>query len=345
MATVAPGSTPGTDDWEFVFHGYLGDSIRTEGQTVEVKARDQAKPLQDRIITQTREYGAPIEDGGVRADIVMQQILDDEFGPGVINLYVPDVPPFACPPSTVEFVSAWDVLQNIAAEFGWFLGYRYDQGTKELRLTLLEPPKDKTAMTADWHFDWEDDIYIQDLDVTDRDIRNRIGVVYRDLAGQRQSVTVEDAGSIAQYGLRAMQIDERDTDLITSTAALQLANYALDDLAEQTATNQLTLPLIPRMDLFDGITADDPRISSITEFYGVESVCHTLDFGDGVIQTDVVASGKVIGSNQRWLMMQARAGSQGDPLDDVGRLGPIPCSPWPPYRSWITCCSAVERKL
>lgn len=323
VAALAPGSTPGPNDWEFVFHGYFGDSIRTEGQRLEVEARDLAKPLQDRIITETREYGAPIEDGGVRADIVMQQILDDEFEPGVINLYVPDVPPFACPPFTIEFVSVWDVLQNIAAEFGWFLGYRYDPGTDQFRLTLLEPPRDKTAMNADWHFDWEDDIYIQDLDVTDRDIRNRIVVVYRDLAGQRQSVTVEDAGSIAQYGLRAMQIDERDTELIkTSTAALQLANYALDDLAEQTATNQLTLPLIPRMDLFDGITVDDPRISSIAEFYGVESVRHTLDFGDGVIQTDVVASGKVIGSRQRWLMMQARTGSQGDPPDDVWPVRP-----------------------
>lgn len=323
VAAISPGSNPSPSDWELLFHGLLGDSIRTEGQVIEIEARDMAKRLQDRMITVTREYGAPIDDGGVRADLVMQQILDDEFGVGVITLNVPVLPTFACPPFTVEFVSVWDILQSIAAEMGWFLGYRYDKAAKVFKLTLMEPPRNKTALTADWHFDWNDDIYVQDLDITDRDIRNRVVVVYRDLAGKRQSVTVEDAVSIAEYGLKAMQIDETDTQLIkTSTAALALANYALEDLAEQSATNSLTLPFLPLIDLYDGITVDDPRISSITEFYGVESVRHTLDFNDNVFQTEVIASGKVIGSHQRWLMMQARKGSEGEPPSDVWPVRP-----------------------
>ena len=134
---------------------------------------------------------------------------------------------------------------------------------------------------------------MQDLDITDRDIRNRIVVVYRDLAGKRQQVMVQDAASISEYGLKPMQIDETDTQLIKDAAqALQLANFALADLSEQRATNSLTLPFIPRIDLFDGITVDDPRISSITEFYGVESMRHTLDFDGGSFQTEVVAAGR-----------------------------------------------------
>lgn len=322
-AAMPYGTPPDPDDWELIFHGYLGDSIRTEGDIVEIECRDLAKRLQERIITTPRTYGAPIDDGGVRADIVMQQILDDEFGPGVINLYVPDIPPFACPPFTLEFVSVWDALQDIAKEFGWFVGYRYYAPNKEFRLTLMEPPRDKTAVNADWHFDWEDDIYVQDLDITDRDIRNRIVVVYRDLAGKRQQVMVQDAASISEYGLKPMQIDETDTQLIKDAAqALQLANFALADLSEQRATNSLTLPFIPRIDLFDGITVDDPRISSITEFYGVESVRHTLDFDGRTFQTEVVAAGRVVGAHQRWLQMQARKGSDSDPPDAVWPVRP-----------------------
>ena len=323
VAAMPQGTNPTPNDYELMFHGYMGDSIRTQGQTIEVELRDLAKRLQDRFITATREYGAPIEDGGVRADLVMQQILDDEFGPGVISLYVPDTPPFACPPFIVEYVSVWDILQNIAKEFGWFLGYRYHAPTKEFRLTLLEPPRDKNANNADWHFDWKDDIYIQDLDVTDRDIRNEVVVVYRDEAGERQSVSVNDPVSIAEFGLRPMQIDESDTDLIkTGVSATALGNLALADLSGQRATNSLTLPFIPRLDLYDGITVDDPRISSETEFYGVESLRQTLDFDGGVLQSEVVAAGRVIGSHQRWLMMQARDGSVGKPPGDVWPVRP-----------------------
>lgn len=323
VAAMPIGVAPGPNDYELLFHGFMGDSIRTEGQRVEVELRDLAKRLQDRVIITPREYGAPIEDGGVRADIVMQQILDDEFGPGVITLEVPSLPSFACPPFTVEFVSVWDVLQNIAKEFGWFVGYRYDAVSKSFKLTLLEPPRNKDINTADWHFDWEDDIYVQDLDITDRDIRNRIVVVYRDSAGKRDQVTVSDPASIAEFGLKPMQIDETDTELIkTSVQALQMANYALADLSGQRATNSLTLPFLPRVDLYDGITVDDPRISSETEFYGVESVRHTLDFEGGSFQTEVVAAERVIGAHQRWLQMQARKGSDGNPPSAVWPVRP-----------------------
>ena len=43
---------------------------------------------------------------------------------------------------------------------------------EQFRLTLLEPPRGKTAATADFEFNG-DDVFIQDLDITDRDIRNR----------------------------------------------------------------------------------------------------------------------------------------------------------------------------
>ena len=321
-AAVGIGETPLPGDYDLLFHGIVGDSIRTEGQVVEIECRDLAKRLQERYILDYREYGAPIEDGGVPAHVVMQEILDDEFGPGVIQLYVPVAPSFALPSFAVEFGTVWDWLQDITAEFGWWLGYKYDPVMEEFRLTLLEPPRDKTAATADFEFDG-DDVYIQDLDITDRDIRNRVAVVYRDNAGVRQMVTVDDVASQAEYGIRPMQIDETDTHLIkTSMDALNLANLALEDLAGQRATNSLTLPFLPELDLYDGITVVDPRVSSEVEFYGVESLRHTLDFAGERLESEVIAAGRVIGSHQRWLQMQAREGSAGKPPDDVWPVRP-----------------------
>jgi parallel beta-helix repeat protein len=323
VAAVLTGESPAPADFELIFHGLVGDAIRTQGQTVEIECRDMAKRLQDRYIMEHREYGAPIEDGGVPAEQVMQQILDDEFGVGEVELFVPVLPSFALPPFAVEFGTVWDWLQNITKEFGWFLGYRYHAATESFRLTLLEPPRNKSAATADWLIDWDENLYIQDLDITDRDIRNRVAVVYRDESGERQTVTVNDFASQSEFGLRPMQIDETDTDLIKLAAdALELANLALQDLAGQRATNQLSLPLLPRMDLYDGINVEDPRISSLEEFYGVESVRHTLDFAGETLQTEVIAAGRVIGAHQRWLQMQTREGSRGNPPGDVWPVRP-----------------------
>lgn len=52
------------------------------------------------------------------------------------------------------------------------------------------------------------------MDITDRDIRNRIVVVYRDSAGKRDQVTVSDPASIAEFGLKPMQIDETPTVVV-----------------------------------------------------------------------------------------------------------------------------------
>ena len=101
-----------------------------------------------------------------------------------------------------------------------------------------------------------------------------------------------------------------------------LPTSALADLSEQRATNSLTLPFIPRIDLFDGITVDDPRISSITEFYGVERRAPYPGLRRRSFQTEVVAAGRVVGAHQRWLQMQARKGSDSDPPDAVWPVRP-----------------------
>src|SRR5690606_25597319 len=117
--------------------------------------------------------------------------------------------------------------------------------------------------------------------------------------------------SIATYGPRAMQIEEGDASLIdTPEEAERLANAALADLKDMTATTQLNLPILPMLDVFSGIVVTDPRLSSTDDFFGVESVRHVLDFEARQFRTEVVASGRVIGGHHRWLRMQTRPGAK-----------------------------------
>lgn len=315
--TIIFTSPPGVDvavtaDYTYyytLFHGYLGDSISTSGPTVTCSCRDLAKRLQDYYIETVREYGSA---GGTAAETVIQAILDDNLGVGEITLYTPVSPGFVITPYNVEYESVWDAIQQIADQIGWWLGYRWRESTGQFELTLMEPPRTKDAATADWAFTADDDLYANALDVTDRDIRNAVKLTYRDsTTGQRASVTAEDATSIAEYGRRAMQIEEADTSLIDTEAEAQdLADVALADLKDLTGTTRLDTPLLPGLRPMDGITVDDPRTSSTVDFYGLESVRHTLDFRGNRLRTEAVGSGKVIGAHTRWLKMQTRAGAR-----------------------------------
>src|SRR5690606_7246816 len=74
-------------DFVPVFHGLLGDDIRSEntedaGVVIHVSARDMAKMLQDDFILE------PIRFENSYASQIIQGLLNDRFGPGEIQLYV-----------------------------------------------------------------------------------------------------------------------------------------------------------------------------------------------------------------------------------------------------------------
>ncbi len=322
VAVTDPGVTPASGDWIGLFHGYLGDSTRTSGTTVTADARDLAKRLQDTFIEVKRTYGS---ETGVAAEVVIQQILDDNLGTGVVTLYTPVSPGFMVTPYEVDYKSVWDAIQQVASQFGWFLGYWWDSGTSTFRLTLMEPPRDKDAESADFNLTDKDDFYINDLEITGANVRNAVTVMYRDEAtGNMASVSRQDANSIAEYGRRASIIEEGNTLLINTLAeAERFAELFIHDLKDLTGTSRLQMPLLPELNVFAGITIQHSRVSSTTDFYGVESVRHTLDFEGGQFRTEVVATGRVIGAHIRWLEMETRPGSPGEPVrgSDIERGG------------------------
>lgn len=320
LAVSLPGKEPSY--WTTVFEGYLGDNIATEPPRVSVRCRDKSKLLQDSYIDVPKSY-----EGTISAEALIQQIIND---------YVPDAPPtLYCPvPSgitfekmDVEYVSVWDAIQNVAKQIGWFLGYRWNG--EQYVLTFMEPPRQKD--TYDFDLNWVDDIYRETLDISDADIRNVVTVTYRDKnTGQRETVTVMDQDSIAEYRRRAMQIEEADTSLIdTYEKARKFAESCLWDLSQLSATDRINMPLIPEIDVFSTFIVTNPQISSTTDFYAVQSVRHSLRFGERArFRTEVIATGRVVGAKTKWQEMETRPGRPGKPIDG----GRIPPEKLPPDR-------------
>lgn len=299
-------------EYDLLFHGYIGDEIRTSGSFVECQLRDLAKRLQDTFIENPKTY---YPGSFVPVQTVMQEIIDDNVLVDPPQIYIPMsiTPDRDVKAYHTEWQSVWDALQDLAAQTALWLGYKYDPGTGSFRLTLIDPPRNKN--TPDFQLSWTDDFYLHELDITDRNVRNVVVVEFRrDEDGQRVRVTKTDATSIAEFGRRAMQIEEGSTSIIKTTAAAErFAEAAIADLSDLTSTVRIDMPLFPAMDVFAGLEVTDPQVMSAPRFYGVESVRHVLDFDGGRFRTSVVCSGRVIGAHKRWLLMQARPGSTGDP--------------------------------
>jgi len=319
VAVTAPGMAP--NNWITLFEGYLGDNITTEPHMVTVRCRDKSKRLQDAYIDTPKTYKGPMA-----AETLIKAIIND-YVENPPQLYYPVASGITFDEMKVEYISVWDAIQNVAKQMGWFLGYRWNGSS--FVLTFMEPPRSKN--TADFLFNWEDDIYHETLDISDADIRNVVTVVYRDKeTGERKTVTVSNPGSIEEYTKRAMQIEEADTSLIDNySKAYDFAQKCLWDLSELSATDKLDMPLLPELDLFSTFAVTNPLISSTTDFFAVQSVRHSLNFGDqGRFRTEVIATGRVVGAMKRWTDMETRPGRPGQPINP----GRIPPGELPPDR-------------
>jgi hypothetical protein len=314
VAVTSPGVAP--TQWARLFEGYLGDNIATDHHAVSVSCRDKSKRLMDAYIDVKKTYTGPIS-----AEALIQAIIND-YVTSPPTLYCPVASGITFDEMTVEYVSVWDAIKNVAAQMGWFLGYRWNGSS--FALTFLEPPRGKT--TADFHFDWEDEIYTETLDINDADIRNALTITYNDKTTQRRETLrytdfaqLRNDESKDEYGglYRIMQVEEADTSLIdTQVKALSFGEKCIWDLSELSATDKLNLPLLPELDLFSTFTVTNPLISSTTDFFAVQSIRHSLRFGENArFRTEVIATGRVVGAKSKWLDMETRPGRPGKPID------------------------------
>lgn len=310
---MTTGDPPTEGDFKPLFKGYLGTDIDTTSVPNEIRltCNDLAKRLQRTYIDVTRTYGSTT---GVAAETVMQQLIDDNLPIGHgITVYCPVSPGFMITPYNVEYKSVWDALQEIADQIGWDLRYRYISGA--WRLAFTEPPRSKT--TPDLDLTDLDGILAEDLNVNDTSIRNRITVVYRDgTTGARATVVAQDAASQNEFWLQPMQIEEGSTSLIDTAAEAQaLADKVLHDLKDLSSTTKIEAPLLWPVEVFDLLRVTNPRVRSGAENYAIESYEHA--FSADRFRTSITARGTVAGAHRRWLAMQTRPGSPGEPVGSL----------------------------
>lgn len=345
---------PESADWYLFFRGYV-DAVTVNGARVTCNARDPAGILQDTFVEQPTEF--PLTQQDEPLHVVLQQMLD-ELVPENITIYTPSgtsaqpIHPNEAPEFMVRYPgpdeerygledeSVWSGLQAAVTQAGWFLGYRYhdpdDPDTPpDIRLVLLEPPVDAGPNTDPatvpgwnhWEYGPEHDFIISPQAGRTLDyIRNVVEIDYSDDHVMRPPVIRFDQDSIDRYRRRYMKITRHNCRLVKYEAeAIKMAEWALYDLKDPFGTFSAEGFFEPGMQVFDGITYLDSRISAGFQFMAVQSIRHTLKFGDRPsFRTRVEGQASVKGGRMKWLWIESRP--EADPSikeDEVGTRKPM----------------------
>ncbi len=329
---LAPlGETP--SQWALLFHGVLGDSISPSGRKderkINVRARDLAKRLQDRIIRGEFIYGS---EEGEAVVAVMQGLLNQHASDLGITLLVRDNPQFMIFPTKIGNCSVWEALQNLLKPTGfqcryWFWpagAVAYDCTGSEVTisqdgfyLTVIDPGRDRT--TADDSLDASiDTINEESVEICEDTVRNSIWVCYYD-RDTRQYMECHrmDAESIAKYGVRTMVIGQDDVPYIdTYPEAWDLAGVVLHDLSEVPATDRISCQLMYHIEPFDLLNVTNARLATGTQILGVTDVQFSMAPGEEFTMTITGTRDRVIGQVRTWL---ASSGG-GTPISPPGTM-------------------------
>ncbi|MGI8765046.1 MAG: Hint domain-containing protein, partial [Gemmatimonadaceae bacterium] len=294
---------PIESDYREVFRGLI-DGIAFNADPMVLSFRDIGSRLQSTQIEVVRPYGSA---SGVPLATVMQQILNDN-GCSDITLYVPDPPTILLRTQNVPLGSIMDALNSLALQSsGSSVRYQYDS-TGAFRLTLVLPPRNKTAVDAT--FGPDEYLDIPQAEINSANIRNVVKVTFTNSAtGLGDSVTVTDAVSISKYGRAFMQLAEDATSAIdTPEEATALANAALSDLSSPPFEQQMRTiywwPAEPG-DLYTYLA--NGTHYDVDQALASQTVAHELDQGHGY--TTIGARAKPAGAYTTWLVLGDSPGS------------------------------------
>jgi hypothetical protein len=242
---------------------------------------------------------------GTQADVI-QGILDEELGSGVVTLTVDGSAPS-------EYVNGWDqtsdvglfdLLVQIASLGGGSLRYRYDS-SDVLSLTLYSV--DRNPSNPDWQID-ADEYEKLDVGIGNSSLRNFTHVRFVDTNFGLQVVTSPPTppyppvtASITRYGLRPLSMDlSADTRVTDQTAAGNLADAVRADLE---------FPLIEQQlggtGLWFGELGDYVKVLANAVHYnedqygGITTLSQT--FQNGELESSFGMSGKPKGRYLTWL--------------------------------------------
>lgn len=314
-------STDGSEPTDFVpvFHGLLGDDIRSEhtadaGVVIHLSARDMAKRLQDDFILE------PIRFENAYASQIIQGLLNDRFGPGEIQLYVVGEDDFWVDEVTFEYIDTWQAIQSFCEQSDKDVRYLYDPVSGEIRLTYWTPD---TTMTPVWNVQ-SGDIIHETLQTSDASLRHGVVIRYVDADGNRQQVSIVDESlRKPKEPLRIALIEEADTSYIRDEEAAQrMAQAVFAALRTEPATDLLRIPFHPYMRIYDVIAVENPKLRSEFELYAIEDL--QFHFSADEWWTEITASESVKIRHQIWLAKEAKQGVKAPIKGDELRFGDVP---------------------
>lgn len=144
-AVLPFGSFPTNPDWKELVQGRVDViEIQDPQPVIQLVGRGEEAVLLDRWIDTERQYGSI---GGIAMETVIQSMLDDNLGSGVVTLSTPVSPGYLMNVWTQPKGNLFPALVAVAEKAGYVLRYRYDS-SNVYRLTLFKP--NRTATTEDW---------------------------------------------------------------------------------------------------------------------------------------------------------------------------------------------------
>jgi hypothetical protein len=242
--------------WQNVFEGRIAKPS-WDSDPIVLNCIDQTMlPLRTWIETE-RQYGST---AGTAIETVMQAVLDDNLGVGVVTLFsvngtvatpwnVGDSSGFVITPYKQTEMSVWDALMALGANIGWDLRYRWHTATPAgFRLVFYNPTRTKT--TPDYTFGADGYTGVRQAEYAPENIRNAVRVKYVDSTTGLEAQVVRDAltssdaaASQARWGRLFCGISKSSTSLIRNTTdATALADAVLSDLCAPLLEHEIETP-------------------------------------------------------------------------------------------------------
>lgn len=252
---------------------------------------------------------------GTPAETLLQMLLDDTLGAGVVTLYCPVSPAWYIRDYNQKKQSLWDALRTITDQIGWDLRYIWNSSTSAFELTFFEVDRAAAAVYELGPAKYRDPtVCDQDLE----GIRNAVVVKYYDRSSLQftdptpATEAASDATSISAYGRQWMEVAEDATSQISSsTEAATLAQAILADLKDPLVTLTLQVEHINFLELHDVVTVDQDGLRLASDLdLGIIGIKHT--FGPDVESggmTELTFFGTPIAGRSKWHGLAAQPGS------------------------------------
>ncbi len=237
------------------------------------------------------ESGATTTTVGTNVETVIQQLIDDNLGAGVVTLSCPSSPAWAVKWFMVGRQSLWSELRLLADQIGWCLRFIYDSGSGTMKLKLYDPVRSNTSSARTFP---ASQTIVKRAQIEIYDIRNAVQGIYSDSqdldAGgfpKRKTIIVTDATSIAKYGRRFCEIAEDSAGNIDTAAEMTiLVSSMLEDMREPNADFEAEVQLFPFVELADlytlaanGVHFDqDQKLAVVGYDHSIDSSSCTTTF-------------------------------------------------------------------